>query len=183
MTDRVELTWMIDIATAHHPGGGAAADDQGGGRGAAAGQAMTPEPMRPGWPDALRMSRSVLPHRRLAEHRRAAGARGGPAGDRPGDDRVRPRHGLHVAGRSGTRAGRWASTSSPPTRARPGRRARSSGASAVGRHAVRPVRRRLCRPQRRAARQERGRRRGLVDGRAAGPARRVDRRGLAEPPA
>jgi len=29
-------------------------------------RALTPEPMRPGWPDALRMSRSVLPHRLLA---------------------------------------------------------------------------------------------------------------------
>ena len=28
-------------------------------------RALTPEPMRPGWADALRMSRSVLPHRRL----------------------------------------------------------------------------------------------------------------------
>jgi putative transposase len=27
---------------------------------------LNPEPMRRGWPDALRMSRSVLPHRRLA---------------------------------------------------------------------------------------------------------------------
>jgi hypothetical protein len=26
---------------------------------------LTPEPMRPGWSDALRMSRSVLPHQRL----------------------------------------------------------------------------------------------------------------------
>jgi hypothetical protein len=26
---------------------------------------VTPEPMRPGWSDALRMSRSVLPHRHL----------------------------------------------------------------------------------------------------------------------
>src|SRR2546429_458716 len=29
--------------------------------------AWTPEPMRPGWSDALRMSRSVLPHRRLTQ--------------------------------------------------------------------------------------------------------------------
>ena len=48
---------------AEHPGGGAAPGDQGGGRGAAAGPVDDPQPMRPGWPDALRMSRSVLPHR------------------------------------------------------------------------------------------------------------------------
>ena len=30
-------------------------------------RSLTPEPMRPGWVDALRMSRSVLPHRRLTE--------------------------------------------------------------------------------------------------------------------
>jgi len=28
-------------------------------------RSVTPEPMRPGWADALRMSRSVLPHQRL----------------------------------------------------------------------------------------------------------------------
>lgn len=30
-------------------------------------RALTPEPMRPGWTDALRMSHSVLPHRRLTD--------------------------------------------------------------------------------------------------------------------
>ena len=30
-------------------------------------RALTPEPMRPGWTDALRMSRSVLPYRRLVD--------------------------------------------------------------------------------------------------------------------
>ena len=30
-------------------------------------RSLTPEPMRPGWVDALKMSRSVLPHRRLTE--------------------------------------------------------------------------------------------------------------------
>jgi hypothetical protein len=28
---------------------------------------VTPEPMRPGWAEALAMARSVLPHRRLLE--------------------------------------------------------------------------------------------------------------------
>ena len=52
--------------------------------------------MRPGWADALRMSASRLPHARLLRHRRPAGARGGPAGDRAGDDRHRPRQGVHL---------------------------------------------------------------------------------------
>ena len=30
-------------------------------------RSLTPEPMRPGWSDALRMARSVLPHRQLVE--------------------------------------------------------------------------------------------------------------------
>jgi len=54
LIDRCELTWMIDLATRSITAALLLA------------RTLTPEPMRPGWSDALRMSRSVLPHRRLA---------------------------------------------------------------------------------------------------------------------
>ena len=86
------------------------------------------------------------------------------------------------AGVPGRRAGAWASASSPPARP-PGPTSRIiERMLGLGRHAVRPVRGRLYRAQRRnRARQDAEDRRGVVAGRAAGPARRVDRRGLAEP--
>src|SRR6266567_4417995 len=53
-----------------HPGGarsGAAAHDKVGGRRRAAGRALTPEPARPGWPEALKMAHSALPYERLLD--------------------------------------------------------------------------------------------------------------------
>jgi transposase InsO family protein len=49
---RVELTGMIDVASRVVP---------------AAVLALTPEPMRPGWPEALKMAQSVLPYERLLD--------------------------------------------------------------------------------------------------------------------
>ena len=127
----------------HHPGGGAAADDQGGRRVAAAGPRADPGA------DAARLAGraadvpvgAAAPAAGWTLDERLA-ARGGPAGDRPGDDRLRPRHGLHVAGVPRPPAGRWASPCSPPTRAPRGRRARSRRSFASVGIAVRPVRRR-----------------------------------------
>jgi putative transposase len=67
MTDRVELTWLIDIATRTIPAAVLRPSTKAVDASLLLARAMTPEPMRPGWPDALRMSRSVLPHRRLTE--------------------------------------------------------------------------------------------------------------------
>ena len=67
MTDRVELTWIIDIATRTIPAAVLRPATKAVDAALLLARSMTPEPMRPGWPGALRMSRSVLPHRRLTE--------------------------------------------------------------------------------------------------------------------
>ncbi len=66
-TDRVELTWLIDLATRTIPAAVLRPSTKAADAAVLLARAMTPEPMRPGWVDALRMSRSVLPHRRLTE--------------------------------------------------------------------------------------------------------------------
>lgn len=66
MTDRAELTWLVDIATRAIPAAVLRTSTKAADAALLLARAMTPEPMRPGWPDALRMSRSVMPHRRLA---------------------------------------------------------------------------------------------------------------------
>jgi transposase InsO family protein len=66
-TDRVELTWMIDLATRTIPAAVLRPTTKAADAAVLLAKAMTPEPMRPGWVDALRMARSVLPHRRLTE--------------------------------------------------------------------------------------------------------------------
>ena len=79
MTDRAELTWLIDIATRTIPAAVLRTSTKAVDAALLLARAMTPEPMRPGWPDALRMSRSVLPHRRLADiDRRLADAAARP---------------------------------------------------------------------------------------------------------
>ncbi|WP_433192145.1 Mu transposase C-terminal domain-containing protein [Nocardia sp. CA-107356] len=65
VVDRVELTWIIDLATRTIPAAVLRPTTKAVDAALLLARAMTPEPMRPGWRDALRMSRSVLPHRRL----------------------------------------------------------------------------------------------------------------------
>ncbi len=66
LTERVELTVMVDIATRTlcsgilRPRGTKAVDAA-----LLLARAVVPEPMRPGWPDALRMRASRLPHEQL----------------------------------------------------------------------------------------------------------------------
>jgi putative transposase len=67
MPDRVELTWIIDIATRTIPAAVLRPSTKAVDAALLLARSMNPEPMRPGWPDALRMSRSVLPHRRLTQ--------------------------------------------------------------------------------------------------------------------
>jgi Mu transposase, C-terminal len=67
MTGRVELTTLLDLATRTlcaavlRPHGTKAVDVA-----LLLARALVPEPMRPGWPEALRMRASRLPHRDLA---------------------------------------------------------------------------------------------------------------------
>jgi hypothetical protein len=62
---RVELTGMIDVATRTVPAAVLRPTTKSVDASVLLARALTPEPMRPGWADALAMSRSVLPHRRL----------------------------------------------------------------------------------------------------------------------
>ncbi|MER6589464.1 MULTISPECIES: integrase [Micromonospora] len=62
---RVELTGMIDVATRTVPAAVLRPTTKSVDASVLLARALTPEPMRPGWADALTMSRSVLPHRRL----------------------------------------------------------------------------------------------------------------------
>ncbi|WP_405671635.1 Mu transposase C-terminal domain-containing protein [Streptomyces sp. NBC_01530] len=63
--DTVELTGIIDIATRTLAAAVLRPSTKAVDAALLLARAMTPEPMRPGWADALRMSRSVLPHASL----------------------------------------------------------------------------------------------------------------------
>lgn len=63
--DRAELTMMVDVATRTIPAAVLRPTTKAVDAALLLARAITPEPMRPGWVDALRMSRSVLPHQRL----------------------------------------------------------------------------------------------------------------------
>jgi hypothetical protein len=62
---RVELTGMIDVATRTVTAAVLRPTTKAVDASVLLARTVTPEPMRPGWADALRMSRSVLPHQRL----------------------------------------------------------------------------------------------------------------------
>lgn len=62
LVDRVELTAMVDNATRSIPAAVLRPTTKAVDASLLLARALTPEPMRPGWSDALRMSRSVLPH-------------------------------------------------------------------------------------------------------------------------
>jgi len=65
--DRVELTWLLDLATRSLPAAVLRPSTKAVDASLLLARCLTPEPMRPGWADALRMSRSALPYRRLAD--------------------------------------------------------------------------------------------------------------------
>lgn len=65
--DRAELTWMVDVASRTIAAGVLRPTTKSVDASLLLARALTPEPMRPGWTDALRMSRSVLPYRRLVD--------------------------------------------------------------------------------------------------------------------
>jgi putative transposase len=62
---RVELTGMIDVATRTVTAAVLRPTTKSVDASVLLARTLTPEPMRPGWAEALRMARSVLPHRRL----------------------------------------------------------------------------------------------------------------------
>lgn len=67
MSDRVELTWILDWATRSIPAALLRPSTKATDAAVLLAHALTPEPMRPGWSEALQLSRSVLPHRELTD--------------------------------------------------------------------------------------------------------------------
>ncbi|MFE0732976.1 hypothetical protein ACFW2X_33030 [Streptomyces antibioticus] len=67
VTGRVELTAMIDVATRTLTAAVLRPSTKAVDASVLLARTVTPELMRPGWVDALQMSRSVLPHRRLLD--------------------------------------------------------------------------------------------------------------------
>jgi putative transposase len=65
LIDRAELTWVIDLATRSIPAAVLSPSTKAVDAALLLARCLTPEAMRPGWADALRMSRSVFPHQRL----------------------------------------------------------------------------------------------------------------------
>nr|WP_266731646.1 Mu transposase C-terminal domain-containing protein [Streptomyces platensis] len=65
IAEKVELTAMVDIATRSITAAVLRPTTKAADASAVLARSVTPETMRPGWPEALRMSHSVLPHRRL----------------------------------------------------------------------------------------------------------------------
>ena len=63
--DTCEITGMVDLATRSLPAVVLRPSTKAVDAALLLARAMTPEPVRPGWPEALRMSRSVLPHASL----------------------------------------------------------------------------------------------------------------------
>ena len=63
--DRVELTGLVDQATRTIAAAVLRPTTKAVDAALLLARALTPEPMRPGWTDALRLTRSVLPHQGL----------------------------------------------------------------------------------------------------------------------
>jgi hypothetical protein len=130
---RVELTGMIDIATRTVTAAVLRPTTKSVDASLLLARTVTPEPMRPGWADAMRMSRSVLPHRHMLtvdECHARAGDRGVDREpiDQPGGDGAHRGLGPVVGGAGSVRrvggtcstmtgwAGRWTrSLNSPNT--------------------------------------------------------------------
>jgi transposase InsO family protein len=64
---RVELTAMIDVATRVVPAAVLRPTTKDVDASVLLARAMTPDPVRPGWPEALKMAHSVLPYERLLD--------------------------------------------------------------------------------------------------------------------
>ncbi len=62
---RVEMTGMIDVATRVVPAAVLRPTTKSVDASVLLARALTPEPVRPGWPEALKMARSALPYKRL----------------------------------------------------------------------------------------------------------------------
>ena len=166
---RVEMTGMIDVATRVVPAAVLRPTTKSADASVLLARALTPEPVRPGWPEALKMSRSVLPYERLL----AIDERLEHAAARPVivPDTIVIDHGSVFVSAAFRSACRHLGISIQPAHL-------GSGAEKghIERHfgtvgdAVRPVRRRLCRPQSGPPRPPCRGPAAVVAGRAAGAA-------------
>jgi len=143
--DRVELTGLVDLATRTIAAAVLRPTTKAVDAALLLTRALTPEPMRPGWADALRLTRSVLPFQSLTgidERLEHAAARPVIVPETIVCD-----HGkayLSATFRAACRSlGISLAPAHPDTPTDAGHRTHPR----VGVHAVRPVRRRLCRAQ------------------------------------
>ena len=165
---RVELTGMIDVATRVVTAAVLRPTTRSVDASVLLARTLTPEPMRPGWAEALKMARSVLPFERLL----SIDERMEHAAARPVivPDTIVIDHGsVFVSAASGPPAVIWASRSSQLTWPAAPRNRTSSGCL-VRWLAVLRVRVRLYRAQPRPARPPRRGRAAVVDAGAAGTA-------------
>lgn len=65
IAEKVELTALVDIASRSITAAVLRSTTKAADASALLARSITPETMRPGWPEALQMSRSALPHRRM----------------------------------------------------------------------------------------------------------------------
>ncbi|MFJ8531765.1 Mu transposase C-terminal domain-containing protein [Streptomyces sp. NPDC093591] len=65
IAEKVELTALVDIASRSITAAVLRPTTKAADASALVARSITPERVRPGWPESLRMSRSVLPHRRM----------------------------------------------------------------------------------------------------------------------
>lgn len=179
-TDRVELTGMVDNATRSIPAAVLRPTTKAVDAALLLARALTPEPMRPGWSDALRMSRSVLPHRHLTDiDQRLADAAARPV---IAPETIVCDHGKAYLSQTFRQAcatlGVNLQPAHPdtPTDKPKIERTLQSVATLFAQHG-----RRICRLQRGTARLEGRAGGGVVDRGTASAAGRVDRRGLYRP--
>ena len=141
--DRAELTWMLDVATRTIPAAVLRPTTKSVDASLLLARCVTPEPMRPGWADALQMSRSVLPFRRLLD----LDERLEQAAARPVivPETIVCDHGMVYLSASFRAACRAMGVSFQPTHAgSPWEKGAVERTFWLGRHAVRPIRQGVC---------------------------------------
>ncbi|MFJ2217778.1 hypothetical protein ACIQVO_36850 [Streptomyces sp. NPDC101062] len=94
--DRCELTGLVDLATRTLAAVVLRPSTKAVDAALLLARAMVPEVVRPDWSDALRVSRSVLPHASLLTLDERLAKAAAKAGDRSGDGGQRPREGVRL---------------------------------------------------------------------------------------
>ena len=96
VTGRVELTALVDVRTRSIAAAVLRPTTKAVDASLLLAKSMTPEPMRPGWPQAISMAYSALPYQVLRSIDERLNQRRSTAGDRAGKHCVRQRQGLPV---------------------------------------------------------------------------------------